>query len=822
MATPALTGDARESTSRIRASAEARPRAERRVAEYLRALGLSDEARVSALAQRFAGSGMDGERPELAVAQAQAEVAEYWRTLFGDEAATTDALWLRAFISACPEHFLGEHAAARIAADHFGDRRTGRTPVSTRFAPQRLERARMPSWLRGMLPPLALSALVLAIVLVQLGGDGWRAVELLWAALFAGLFALSAIGAWTSVLGLGRRRGDAASSTAPALRGPAAEASVELPRCALLMPVYHEDAERVFAALLAMRESLLATPGGTAFELFVLSDSRDPLLAAEEERAFRRTAALAGRTIPIYYRRRPRNERKKVGNLAEFFERFGRRYKYAAVLDADSLMSGASLCALVRRMEAEPRIGLLQAPLALHGGSSLFARSQQLIASTSGPLLMRGLARWAGEHGNYYGHNALIRVSAFLECCALPALAGEPPLGGDLLSHDFVEAALLCRAGHEVRMADELGGSWEELPQSLPAYVARDRRWCQGNVQHLRVAFTSGLQPMSRLHLLLGAAAYLVGPAWLAFVGLGAWLSHGQPSTTTLGTPLALTLAGCAAGLLLLPRVLGTWTTFADRALRRAHGGGLRLCASALLELLISAWLAPLFMLHHTRCVLSILLGRSVSWGAQRRSSASPWLAIASSELMASALGTGSALLLWRFAPELLPWLAPVWLPLALAIPIALLISSERAGRALARAGLLLVPSETEPDELLLRAHELRALTRADDAARFRDLVLDPVLLATHVQRLEQVGAGTARGAHVGERAALTRLRERALRMGPAGLSLAEREQLAADPASMRALHSEAWRCWPVETWQLAREQPHLPPADPDATGSGI
>ncbi|HMI90956.1 MAG TPA: glucans biosynthesis glucosyltransferase MdoH [Polyangiales bacterium] len=822
MATPALTPTSldespRESSSRVRERAEARSRAERRVGEYLRALGLSDETRVQLLAESFAGEA--GERADEAVALAQARVAGYWQALFGDEAESTDALWLRAFVADYPEHFLSDPEQARAAADRFGDRRTGSTPVCARFAAQQLERVRMPSWLRGLLPPLGFAALMQAGVLVQLGRDHFTLVELAWAGLFGVLFALAAIGAWTSVLGwwLGRREPEQAQAPArmtDTMTDTVTSATTELPACALLMPVYHEDAERVFAALLAMRESLLRTPGGTAFELFVLSDSRDPLLAAEEERAFRRAAALAGRTIPIYYRRRPRNERKKVGNLAEFFERFGQRYRYAAVLDADSLMSGESLCAMVRRMEAEPRVGLLQAPLALHGGSSLFARSQQLIASTSGPLLLRGLAAWSGPHGNYYGHNALVRVSAFLECCALPALAGEPPLGGDLLSHDFVEAALLCRAGHEVRTATELGGSWEELPQSLPAYVARDRRWCQGNIQHLRVAFTDGLRTMSRLHLLLGAMSYLVGPAWLVFVALGAVLAHGELRASPLGTPLSLALAAAAAGLLLIPRVLGTLATLSHSARRRAHGGALRLCASATIELVISAWLAPLFMLHHTRCVCSILLGRSVSWGAQHRSGTSSWLALARSELPASALGVSSALALGYLTPALLPWLAPVWLPLALAIPLAILVSSARAGGWLARAGLLLVPSESEPDELLLRAHELRSLTRADDAARFRDLVLDPVLLATHVQRLEQ-NLPTTGGRS--DSAALGRLCERALRVGPAGLSLGERSLLAADAPSMRVLHREAWRTWPVETWQLARDQPHLPPAEEPA-----
>jgi membrane glycosyltransferase len=203
--------------------------------------------------------------------------------------------------------------------------------------------------------------------------------------------------------------------------------------------------------------------------------------------------------------------------------------------------------------------------------------------------------------------------------------------------------------------------------------------------------------------------------------------------------------------------------------------------------------------------VLSILLGHSVSWGAQRRSADSPWLQIARSELPATALGAFMLIALHYGAPALLPWLAPVWLPLMLAIPLAQLASSAAVGNWLARRGLLLVPSETEPDELVLRAAELRALTRADGAARFRDLVLDPVLLAAHLQRLERASANTS------DDDSLARLRERALRVGPAALSADERNALSAHAPSMRVLHRDAWRRWPVESWQLAREQPHLP-----------
>src|SRR5690606_3906234 len=111
------------------------------------------------------------------------------------------------------------------------------------------------------------------------------------------------------------RAAELAQAPPPAAESVAAELdAAALPRTALLMPIYHESAEDVFAALAGMRESLAALPEGKAFDVFVLSDSRDPEVCAEEERAFRRVAA-ASDSIPIYYHRRARNERQKAGNL---------------------------------------------------------------------------------------------------------------------------------------------------------------------------------------------------------------------------------------------------------------------------------------------------------------------------------------------------------------------------------------------------------------------------------------------------------------------------------------------------------------------------
>lgn len=777
-------------------SSEGVARAERRVAEYLRTLGLLDSQRVDQLAGQFADIA---DSPETAVELAQRAIDHYMLEVFGENAGIVDPLWLRAFIGECPQLFLGDTAEARKVAAKFGDPRAFRPPLNAQFQEQALRRVRVPTWLYGLGGAGVVTLAATASLVYGLSADGFGLAEAIWAGLFATLFGLGAIGftiALTGFLVSGRRR-------TPELPAP----TRPLPRSALVMPIYEEDPEHVFAGLAAMRESLAHTPGGEAFEIFVLSDSRRPEQVAEEERAFRRVARLpAPVNIPVFYRRRAINERQKAGNLSEFFERFGHRYEYAVVLDADSLMRGDTLVEMLRRMEAQPNLALLQAPLFLHAGTTIFSRAQQLAASVCGPLFTRGLSHLAGPHGNYYGHNAAIRVRAFLDCCSLPVLDGQPPLGGHILSHDFVEAALLCRAGWEVRMADDLVGSWEELPATLPDYVARDRRWCQGNLQHLRVALAEGFKPMSRLHMWVGAGAYLAGPAWFTFTVLGAVLAAGSTGPL-VPAMIALPLTIATALLLLGPRILGIASTLAQPAQRRDHGGVLRVLLSGVFELALGSLLAPLLMVHHTKIVLSILTGSSIRWGTQNRRGRGRFGQLARGEVFSTFLGMGTAAALALTAPGLLVWLAPIWLPLALSIPIALIVSSSTIGEWFAKTGIFSVPSETHPDDLLLRAGELQALTKADEAARFRDLVLDPLLLSAQLKKLE---TQKEHGPHIAK-AQLEHMLKRALRVGPAALTDAERKALSEDAASLRTLHREAWRRWPVESWQLAREVPHLP-----------
>lgn len=804
---PPPTAPAAREVRQISTQVRYRQHAESRVQEYLKSYGLVDPERLQQLTTELVPSRNEStELAAQAVAEAQRRVENFLQDLLPKDVGPPKPLWLRAFIEAHPEHFLGELIAARAAASEFGDAAAGEPPHTKHFAPQPLPQITAPRWLLGLIAPLTLTAIPCILLLSTFAQNDLSALELLFVLGFAGVFIGPAIGLSTAVLGFFSKRStdtgaSAAASSPTAGRG-------ELPRSAVIMPIYHEDPEAVFAAVAAMRESLSATPGGQCLDFFVLSDTRDLRIAADEERAFRRICGLpdAPDDVRVYYRRRTSNSGQKAGNVAEFCERYGDRYRYAIVLDADSLMSGATMVEMVRRMEASPKLGLLQADLQLRGGRTPLSMGQQLVASTCGPLFMRGLARWAGPHGNYYGHNAIVRVRAFLECCALPVLPGPPPFGGHFLSHDFVEAAQLCRAGWEVRAGWDLQESWEEMPHTLAEYSARDRRWCQGNLQHLRIVLAQGLQPMSRIHLLVGALGYLTGPGLLCFLALGQWVGHSQMGLQLpphLGA-LLLILTGSCLGL---PRVLGLLETLFNPQRRRLHGGALRLLLGVFVEAALSVVTAPILMVHHTRTVLAIITGGTVGWGGRKRDSAGgSWLGTVWMEWPTMALGLicGAALLWFDRSTAL--WLAPCWVPMLCAGPTAALLSSERVGGWARTLGLFSTPSDLCGHPLLERAKALRPLTAGDEGARFRDLVLDPLLLASHLETLapeHQAAAGID----------LLELRERALRMGPAALTPPERERLTQHAESMRWLHQRAWQRWPVESWRLLRDHPHAPRA---------
>ncbi|MCA1788680.1 MAG: glucans biosynthesis glucosyltransferase MdoH [Thioalkalivibrio sp.] len=452
-----------------------------------------------------------------------------------------------------------------------------------------------------------------------------------------------------------------------------------------------------------------ATGQGTAFDLFLLSDSNDPAVILEEERAVRALQARMPATVRIHYRRRRTNIGRKAGNIADFCRYWGSRYEYMVVLDADSVMEGATLVELVRLMERNPNAGLIQTmPLPVRQ-ESLFGRFQQFANAVHGPMLAAGLNFWQGDAGNYWGHNAIIRIRPFMQHCDLPILPGKPPLGGEILSHDFVEAALLRRGGWDVWLLPQLGGSYEELPGNLIDYAKRDRRWAQGNLQHLRLLGMPGLHGVSRLHLLFGAVAYLASLLWLLMLAAGTGAAIDAFSGLEAGgsalaipesmrTPIAHALLGATLLMLLLPKMLGVGLAMFSRP--QAFGGAPRLVASGVIETLFSVLIAPLMMAFHGLFVVAVAFGRNVTWAAQPREGRVVAWSEAWRRTGGFVLGAGSwALLLAWFAPGFLWWLMPVLASLLLAPALVRGSSSQRAGTWMRRRGLLLAPSGSRPME---------------------------------------------------------------------------------------------------------------------------
>lgn len=555
--------------------------------------------------------------------------------------------------------------------------------------------------------------------------DGISGLEALATAFLAVTFGWISLAASSAVAGL---------VSPPARRMHPARTGGELAsRNALVMPVYQEDPLRTTAALEAMAHGLQALGEAGAFEIVILSDSAKADVWVAETLGVDRLRATLRDVMPVWYRRRWANTAKKSGNVRDFVENWGGRYDHFILLDADSLMSPGTLVALAAAMEADPKLGILQTVPMLAGGETFFARMQQFAARVHGPVMARGLAAWQGSDGTYWGHNAIARTAAFASACGLPELLGRKPLGGHILSHDFVEAALIRRAGWRVEMATHLPGSWEESPPSLSHAALRDRRWAQGNLQHSKVITARGLTLVSRAHLAMGIMSYLSSPLWLALIACGFALGlqghYAAPvslsGTADAGGPNAdpgqtMRLFLLSLAVLLLPKVIGLCRALLDPALRRGCGGAPRLLASFLLELLVSALLAPVMMLVHSRQIYEILAGRDSGWSEpQRDAGETRWADAWRRHRWHAAIGLAMGLAAFLLFPAGQAWLSAPVAGLLLAVPLSQWSGSARLGSALRQAGLLLTPEEREPDVVLQ--------ARSATAARLSGLPADGV-----------------------------------------------------------------------------------------------
>ncbi|HUC85397.1 MAG TPA: glucans biosynthesis glucosyltransferase MdoH [Candidatus Acidoferrales bacterium] len=644
----------------------------------------------------------------------------------------------------------------------------------------------------------------------------WSTSRTVLMGLFVVLFLLSAIGCMHGVYGffirtLGTRRRITALKKYQ-------DQSIDGVSTAIIFPIYNEDSVRVLEGLRATYESLERCGQLERFDFFILSDSTNPDRWIEEESRWSELVCDLDALGKIYYRRRLFNEERKSGNVRDFLNTWGKRYRYFVCCDADSVMRGETLVDLVKLMEVHPTVGLIQTVPALVNAESLFGRIQQFANRLYAPVFIAGLNYWALDFGNYWGHNAIIRIEPFMQCCDLPQLPGSKPFGGQILSHDFVEAALMLRENWQVWLAYDLEGSYEEAPQSLIDNAQRERRWCQGNLQHSLVLFAKGLRGVSRMHLILGIFGYLASPLWLMFMLTFNWIYCYQKYTELSdisvpskvggwsGTAEAFLIFVICMAVIMLPKLLSLIDLAHDWPRRRQFGGLLNAFGGVVGETLFSTLHAPLLMLWHTRFVLTNVAGISVGWTTQRRSAeGTDWLYAFQRHWGHMLIGAVWGWFTWKLDPQLFWWFTPVWAGMVFSVPLSVLTSRRDLGARARSMGLFLTPEETGPPlELVsLRSRmKIRALTN-DEVPHIRShvglalAVLDPYVNAVHVSLLREkqlnpvyaehykrIGAGTETARVLGEKL---------LAVGPEKLQASERMVVLADEAVMAWLHRQAW-----------------------------
>jgi membrane glycosyltransferase len=627
--------------------------------------------------------------------------------------------------------------------------------------------------------------------------QGREPLEIAILVLFVVLFAWVSAGFWTAIAGFvilmrGDDRYSISTSTPP--DRPVSEDA----RTAIVMPIYNENVARVFAGLRATYESLQDGDRLDLFDFFVLSDSSDPDTCVAELHAWLQLCRAVGGFGRIFYRRRQHRIKRKSGNIADFCRRWGKNYRYMVVLDADSVMAASCLTRLVQLMEANPNAGIIQTAPRAAGRETLYARVQQFANRLYGPLFTAGLHFWQLGESHYWGHNAIIRIAPFMRHCALSRLPGSGALSGEILSHDFVEAALMRRAGWAVWLAYDLPGSYEEMPPNLVDELSRDRRWCQGNLMNFRLFLMKGLHPAHRAVFMTGVMAYLSAPLWFLFLALSTALL----AVHTLAPPkyfvhpfqlfplwpewrpeLAIALFGTTAGLLLLPKFLSIVLVVRDGA--RSFGGATRVCASMLAETVFSALLAPIRMLFHTQFVAGALSGWTIQWKSPPREDAETgWGEALRRHGWQTVLGVAWAAGVYQLNPSFLWWLAPIVGALIVSIPLSVVSSKVTQGRATREDGLFLIPEELYPPQEILRAHELALETPA--LPGFTAAVADPAVNAL------ACAVGNMRAGQANElRRESTRYAERALVEGPQALPASQKLALINDPAVLSRLHIE-------------------------------
>jgi membrane glycosyltransferase len=559
-------------------------------------------------------------------------------------------------------------------------------------------------------------AALAALLVRALDADGLDAIDLAMTAAFAITLPWTAVGFWNATIGLALMLGarDPAAVAAPVALLGRDDAPIDT-RTAVLVCIRNEDPQRLERNAGELLAGLAALPEASRLSVFLLSDSDRPDIVGQEGVVAATLAQRFGTTVPVVYRRRERNPGFKAGNIRDFCERWGDAFDFAVVLDADSVMTPATILRLIRTMQAEPRLGIVQTLVVGLPNASPFARVFQFGMRLGMRSYTLGSAWWQGDCGPYWGHNAILRLEPFVRDCELPALPGRGPLSGAVLSHDQVEAVLMRRSGHEVRVLPVEDGSWEENPPTLLEFVRRDLRWCQGNMQYLRLLGLRGLLPVSRVQLVLAILMFAGSPAWLAMVLLATFrdvlLPLPGPAFRPDVGPLLLAIVLTMA---FAPKIASVIAALAGGRRRHEFGPPGRFLGGVVIEIVFSMVLAPIMAVAHTVFIAGLAFGRTIGWSAQVRDGHSVPARAALGALWIQTL-LGGALAAWCVArtPGLLPLFLPFFGPLLFAAPFAMASASPALGRAMVRVRVAAIPEEIAPPPELLRLG-LPALERTD------------------------------------------------------------------------------------------------------------
>jgi membrane glycosyltransferase len=683
--------------------------------------------------------------------------------------------------------------------------------------PQGIARARRATFFVLALLGTLLGAWLLSIYLSS--GGGWRWAEVLLLLCFIPLYYQLNGGFWTALIGvwLQNRPEDDPLDLWKTIE---TDDSALTASTAIIIPVYNEDVTRVWEGLRVTYESLAKTAQLEHFDFYVLSDSDQTNKWIEEQTAWLELCRQLGAFGRIFYRKRRKPINRKSGNVSDFCRRWGKRYRYMIVFDADSLMSGALMVAMTRIMEKNPGIGILQTFPKQVASETLLGRLMQFAQSLYGPAFMAGINYWQGGEANFWGHNAIIRLEPFIKECALPPLPKTVPFGGHILSHDFVEAALMRKAGYSVRLLNTIRGSYEEGPPTLIDTLKRDRRWCQGNMQHFWLLFAKGWHFMSRMNFFHGVLSYVSSPLWFIFLVLSTYLAatpvlHDNAQTARAGNLLLwLTVV-----LIFLPKVVIVLDEMFTGRLFKPLPQRLMTLLGSLLDTIIFTLMAPVMMWFHTRFVFKIILGQGVSWVAQKRKSGGgvDWREAILTFGGVTLLGVGWSIIAWWVSIDLLLWISPILVSFVLAIPLAIFLGSSKSGL---RFGLFLTPEELEPPTVLSDLEDnlaevktrLQLPPEIEKNYGLMQVCLDPYVNGLHVSLLRR------RRSTEDSREYLEAIADRFIKQGPQSLKPREINAIVNDTDTVTTLYYRLWSASENELapfWSLAIKQYNLASTNP-------